>query len=61
MVALCVGALGHDKHMLGAELDAVAASFAPLFDDVHDAVRYLDAISIKGLSPISHGSSSILH
>jgi hypothetical protein len=61
MVALCVGALGHHKHMLGAELDAEAASFAPLLDDVHDAVRDLDAISIKGLSPISHGSSSILH
>ena len=59
MVALGVGALGHDQHALGAELDAEAASFAPFLDDVDDAVGHLDAVAIQGLSPIGHGPSSI--
>jgi hypothetical protein len=60
MVAFRVGVLGHDERALGAELDAKAASFTPFLDDVNDAMRYLDAISIQGLSPIGHGPSSIL-
>jgi hypothetical protein len=46
MVALGVGALRHDQHLLGAELDAEPASFAPFLDDMNDAVRYLDAVQI---------------
>jgi hypothetical protein len=46
MVALGVGALRHDKHFLGAELDAESTSFASFFDDMNDAVWYLDAVSI---------------
>ena len=59
MVASGVGALRHDKHILGAELNAETASFASFLNDVDDAVGHLDAVPIKRLSPINHGSSSI--
>jgi hypothetical protein len=58
MVAFRVGALGHDQHTLGAELNAESASFAPFLDDVNNAVRHLNAVSIQGLSPVGHRSSS---
>jgi hypothetical protein len=51
--------LRYDKHILGAELNAETASFASFLNDVDDAVRHLDAVPIKRLSPINHGSSSI--
>jgi hypothetical protein len=59
MVAFGVGVLRHDQSALGAELDTKAASLAPFFDDVNDAVGYLDAVSIQRLSPECHGPSSI--
>jgi hypothetical protein len=58
VVAFRIGALGHDQHTLGAKLNAKAASLAPLLNDVDDAVRHLDAVSIQGLSPVGHCSSS---
>jgi hypothetical protein len=60
MVAFGVGLLGHDEHLLWAELDAKAASFAPFIDDMHDAKGHLDALSIKRLSPIGHSLPSLL-
>jgi hypothetical protein len=53
--------LGHGKDAFGTELDTEAASFAPFFDDMDDAVRNLDAVPIQRLSPIGHVLSSILH
>jgi hypothetical protein len=44
--------------MLGAKLNAEAASFAPFFNDVNNAVRHLNAFSVQGLSPVGHRSSS---
>jgi hypothetical protein len=61
VIALGVRLLGHDENALRAEFNAKAASLAALINDVNDAVRDLDALSIKGLSPVCHGSSSILH
>jgi hypothetical protein len=61
MVALRVGALGHDEYHLGAEFNAKAASFASFLDDVNDTVWYLDAVSIQGLSPVCHDPPSIPH
>jgi hypothetical protein len=61
MVAFGVGALRHNKHTLGTELNTETASFASFLDDVDDAVGYLDAIPIQGLSPIGHSPSQILH
>jgi hypothetical protein len=58
VVTLRIGALGHDQHTLGAELNAEAASFAPFVDDVNNAMRHLNAVSIQGLSPVGHRSSS---
>jgi hypothetical protein len=55
MIAFGVGPFGHDEHVLGAELDAEATSFAPLLDDLDHAARNLDAITIQRLSPITHG------
>jgi hypothetical protein len=60
MVALRVGSFGHDEHVLGAELDAKAASLASLVDNAHDAIGYLDAVAIQRLSPVGHGPPSIL-
>jgi hypothetical protein len=54
MVAFRIGALGHDQHTLGAELDTEAASLASFLNDVDNAVRHLDAVSIQGLSPVGH-------
>jgi hypothetical protein len=61
VVALGIRVLGHEQHALGTEFNAKPASLAPFLDDVDDAVRYLDAIAIQWLSPISHGPSCILH
>lgn len=61
MVAFRIGLLGHDKHTLGAELDAEPASLASFFDNMYDAMRDLDAVSIQWLSPICHYPTSILH
>jgi hypothetical protein len=52
--------LGHDEDVLGTELDTEAASLAPFFNDVYDAVRDLDAVSIQWLSPVGHVRSSLL-
>jgi hypothetical protein len=60
MIALGVGAPGHNKHVLGAELDAVATALAPFLNDVNDAMGNLDLFSIQGLSPVAHSPSSIL-
>jgi hypothetical protein len=60
VVALGVRIFGHDEHTLGAKLDAESASFASFLDDVNDTMWYLDAVSVQGLSPISHVPSSIL-
>jgi hypothetical protein len=60
VIAFCIGALGHGQHALGAELNTKAASFASFLNDVHKAMRHLDAISIQRLSPIRHDPSSIL-
>jgi hypothetical protein len=57
MVPFGVRAVGHYKQMPGAELHAKTASFTSFFDDMNDAARYLDAISIQRLSPINHASS----
>jgi hypothetical protein len=38
--------LGHDKYTLGAKLDAESASLASFLDDMYDAVRHLDSVSI---------------
>jgi len=61
MIAFGVGPLGHDQHMLGAEFNTKTASLAPFLDNMNDATWYLDAVSIQGLSPITHGPSSIPH
>jgi hypothetical protein len=61
MIAPGVGAFGHDEDALRAEFDTEAASFASLLDNMDDAVGYLDAVSIQGLSPMCHGSSGIPH
>jgi hypothetical protein len=60
MVAFRIGAFGHDQHTLRAELDAESASFASFLDDVNNAMGYLDAVPIQGLSPIRHIPPSIL-
>jgi hypothetical protein len=57
MVAFGVGAFRHDENTLRAELDAIAASFAPFVNDVDDAMRNLDTVSIQRLSPIAHSPS----
>jgi hypothetical protein len=59
MIAFGVGVLRHDEHILGAEFNTKAASFAPFLDDVYDTVGYLDAVPVQGLSPIRHSPSSI--
>jgi hypothetical protein len=46
MVPFRVGVLGHGEDELGTELDTESASFAPLFNDVDDAMGHLDAVSI---------------
>ncbi len=57
VIALAVGLLGHDQHVLRAELNAEATPLAPFLDDVDDAKGYLDPIPIQRLSPIGHRSS----
>jgi hypothetical protein len=59
MIAFGVGVLRHDQHILGAEFNAKAASFAPFLDDMDDTVGHLDAVPVQGLSPIRHSPSSI--
>jgi isopentenyl phosphate kinase len=61
VIAFGVGAFGHDEYTLGAELDTKAAPLAPVFDDVDNAMRNLDAVPIQGLSPVGHIPSSIQH
>jgi hypothetical protein len=46
MIPLRIGTLGHDERTPGAELDTEAASLAPFFDDVNDAMGHLDAVPI---------------
>jgi hypothetical protein len=58
VVPFAVRMLGHDQDALGAELDAKTATFAPFLNDMNDATGHLDAVSIQGLSPISHSPSS---
>jgi len=45
---------------LGAKLNTKTASFTAVIDNMHDAVRNLDAVLVERLSPIGHGSSSAL-
>jgi hypothetical protein len=57
MIALAVGLLRHDQHVLRAELNAETTPLAPFLDDVDNTKRYLDPIPIQRLSPIGHRSS----
>jgi hypothetical protein len=57
VIALGIGTLRHDKDILGAKLNTVAASLASFLYDVDDAVRYEDPVSVQGLSPIGHNPS----
>jgi hypothetical protein len=57
VIALAVGVIGHDQHVLGAEFNAETAPFAPLLDDVNGATGYLDAVPIERLSPKDHKPS----
>jgi hypothetical protein len=61
VIAFGIRALGHDKHILGTELDTKAASLTPFLDDLDNAMGYPDAISIQWLTPVGHGPSSVLH
>jgi hypothetical protein len=59
VVPFGVRVIRHYKQMSWAELHTKTASFAAFFDDMDNAARYLEAISIQRLSPINHTSSLI--
>jgi hypothetical protein len=61
VVALSVGTLGNEQHVLRAKLDAEPTALAPFVDDVDETIRYLDTIPIQRLSPKAHDPTSILH
>jgi hypothetical protein len=54
---ICTG--GNKKDFLGAKFNTKPASFTAVIDDMNDALRNQDAVSIKWLSPKSHGSSQV--
>jgi hypothetical protein len=59
VIALGVGSFRHHEDALGAKLDAEAASFATLLNDLNHAARNLNTLPIQGLSPIAHVSSLV--
>jgi len=54
---VCTG--GNSKGSLRAKFNTKTATLTTVIDDMNDAVCNQDAVSIKWLSPKSHGSSQV--
>jgi ABC-type proline/glycine betaine transport system permease subunit len=54
VIALGVESDRKDKDILGAILDAIAAAFAAVLDDVHDSPCYTNLFDIQRRTPVSH-------
>jgi hypothetical protein len=59
MISFGVCTRGNSKGSLGAKFYTKTAPLTAVIDDVNNAVCDQDAISIKWLSPKSHGSSQV--
>jgi hypothetical protein len=61
MVSFRIRSRRHDQEATRTKLDTETTTFASFFDDMHNAMRDSNPITIERLSPGLHRTSSALH
>ena len=54
VIPFFVKAVGEGEHVHRTEFDAVATTFAPVFNNRHQAFGDVDLLGVQGLSPECH-------